>query len=329
MTDQKTYHGEQHGPSRGAGPVLDRPNVERHEAPVGPFKLDRPEVHRASASRAHIGPPTKSGDHFTKTAASEHRAEVDRLQKGKPQTVGFNEDRGGGDGVPVPDRGRRNQQPQVTSGPSHFQRVAKGSRTTLSSISNPKSSDGSSIVLTIFGVIGLIVGMAILRGKTTINKGAALIAWLLLFFVCTVLAKLNKAVGVGLAVLLLIQAILEFGPDAFGGFLGAPGATTNAATTTPIQTKGNLAEDATVAILGYMGLKTGTDFLGGVASGAGKVAGGAAAGAAGAAGSSIWGKIKSVLGKGAEDVGGAAEDVAPIAGEVAGGAAEVVTGGAE
>lgn len=302
-------------------------------------KIVAPVSHAAtgSASEGHRGKPAVEKGRRAHAAPGPDTGEGSGAPVGappRPKTARVGEDFNPNpqDTTPKPDRSRGSRQPRQSAGPSHVARVGNGVMKMGGSIGSPKSGDGSGAVVAIFAVIGLVVGMAILRGTTTINKGAALLAWLLLFFICTVIAKLNRALGIAFASLLLIEAVLEFGPQAFGGFLGSPGATTAAGTTasTAIQPGGvNLAGDATAAILGYLGVKAGTDFLGGVASGAGKVAGTAAAGAAGAAGGGVLGWLKSKFGSAASDVGGAAETVGEGAAVVGEGAAEAVTGGAE
>lgn len=207
--------------------------------------------------------------------------------------------------------------------PGALSRIGKGSAKVVGS--NPTKGDSGGIVA-IFGIILLVVVLGIYRGKQ-VSKGAVVIAWLLLFFVCLALVKLNKAIAYSFAVLLLIEAILEFGPTAFEGFMQGSG-TTSAQAEVPIQQVGNGKEDATTAILAYLGLKAGTNLLSGAEKGVGQAVGGAAAGGAAVAGKSLWSKIKGALKGGAKDVGTAAEDAAPIAEDVAGGVAEATTGGA-
>lgn len=223
MTDSPSVHGAEHGPTRadfppdrpkvrrGKAPVgpfmLDRPNVG--EKPVGPFKLDRPEVHRGSVSSAHTGPRTSKGEFFTKTPGSESKANLKSLSEGSARPA-----------APVPTPGKSPaRQATVKAGPgagAQFgARLIKGSGHAFDGATS-NAGGLTAIMACVFGIVAL----AKFRGGANISTSHALFGGFLLLFMLTVLYKINARLALAFAVLVLIQALIEYGPVAFNGIGG-------------------------------------------------------------------------------------------------------------
>jgi hypothetical protein len=104
-----------------------------------------------------------------------------------------------------------------TGGPaSTVTRVGKGAANVGSDA--VKNNGGiTAIMAAVFGVVAL----AKIRGKAQINTAHALFGGFILLFILTALYRINRRLGLAFAALVLIQALLEYGPAALNGLSGS------------------------------------------------------------------------------------------------------------